>query len=83
MGGLSHSEEMSALIDAGSWEQTLENATKTAIERLTISLKKKPMVLPRFGVLGGFQGGPPKVVAQLTKAIRRASIKGETSDVPH
>jgi len=69
------SDELRALFDAGLWEQTLEKATSNAVLRIEESLGRKPITLPRFGVLGGYEGGPPKVVAQLTKAIRRASIK--------
>ena len=72
------SAETAALLEAGMWEQTLERATHEAILRLEDSMGSKPLVFPRFGVLGGFAGGPPKVVEQLTKAVRRASIKVRT-----
>jgi anion-transporting ArsA/GET3 family ATPase len=72
---LSTTPEMNSLLEAGRWEQTLEKATSEAVLRLNHALGHPPIVFPRFGVLGGFDGGPSKVVSQLTKAIRRASIK--------
>lgn len=56
---------------AGFWEKELEEATQRAIARIEEKLGYSTFQFPRFGLLGGFEGGTQKVVQQMTSALIR------------
>jgi hypothetical protein len=64
------------LLLAGRWEQALEQATQDAHERLA-PLGAPIYDFPRLGALGGFAGGPERVIQQLAAAIARRSLAVE------
>jgi len=59
------------LLQAGRWEEELEQATGTAIKRLESVLESSVTTFPRLGALGGFSGGPRLVVEQMSKSLSR------------
>ena len=59
------------VLQAGIWEQDLENATTRAINRLEAELQQPIFSFARFGLLGGFEGGMDKVIKQMTAALNR------------
>jgi len=59
------------VLQAGIWEQDLENATTKAIKRLEEELQQPVFSFARFGLLGGFDGGMEKVIKQMTAALNR------------
>ena len=63
------------LIRAGRWDEDLEEGTSKAVKRLEEFLNTSVFCFPRFGLLGGFKGGPTKLVNQLHSAIVRAVLK--------
>ena len=63
------------LIRAGRWDEDLEEGTSKALKRLEEFLGTSVFCFPRFGLLGGFKGGPTKLVTQLHSAIVRAVLK--------
>lgn len=61
------------LLQAGRWEQELEEATASSLARLEAALGEPTVAFPRLGALGGFEGGPEKVVQQMRAALSRAA----------
>lgn len=59
------------VVEAAVWEQELEHASLRAIERLNAELGYPVLNLPKLGLLGGFGGGTPKVVQQMTTIFSR------------
>ena len=70
--------KLQQLVDAGLWEAELETGTQLALDRLKA---KFPDVFsfPRFGVLGGFEGGAARVVEQMLSHMKRQLNKGGSS----
>lgn len=64
------------LLQAGRWEAGLEQATAEALDRLGQGMDAEVVDFPRFGTLGGFEGGADRVVQQLANAIRRVVATG-------
>lgn len=64
------SNELQQLVAAGLWEAELEAGTESALQRLKLDF---PAVFSfsRFGVLGGFEGGPERVVEQMLAHMKR------------
>ena len=58
-------------MEAAVWDQELEDASLRAIERLNAKLGYAVVSLPKLGLLGGFGGGTPKVVQQMTTIFSR------------
>ena len=69
---------LSDVLQAGVWEQDLERATTVARYRLRKELGEDVFSFSRFGLLGGFEGGMPKVVRQMTSALNRQVQKEAT-----
>ena len=69
---------LSDVLQAGLWEQDLERATTVATQRLKSELGEEVFSFSRFGLLGGFEGGMPKVVQQMTSALNRQVQKEAT-----
>lgn len=63
------------LLQAGRWEEELETATADAVKRLTETMGAAPVTFPRLGALGGFDGGPQKVVSQMKSALSRTAAR--------
>jgi anion-transporting ArsA/GET3 family ATPase len=63
------------LLQAGRWEQELEVATASSLQRLEETLGEPTVAFPRLGALGGFDGGPVKVVQQMKSALSRAAAQ--------
>ena len=63
------------LLQAGRWEEELERATASAQERLEAALSSPVVMFPRLGALGGFEGGPDKVVRQMGAALSRTAAR--------
>ncbi len=59
------------MILSAKWDQELEQASSVAIERLKTELGYEILSLPKLGMLGGFQGGTPKVVQQMNTIFAR------------
>ncbi|MEL6342272.1 MAG: ArsA-related P-loop ATPase [Myxococcota bacterium] len=66
------SPALDELLQAGRWEEELERATADALERLAQELGTAVVSFPRLGALGGFTGGPERVVQQMSAALSRA-----------
>jgi hypothetical protein len=66
------------LLLSGQWEADLEGATAEAISRLGAEVGPGLLVFPRLGSLGGFEGGPEKVVRQLAAALQRQALAERT-----
>jgi anion-transporting ArsA/GET3 family ATPase len=67
------SPEGEELLLAGRWEHSLEQATREAMERLA-PIGVPILDFPRLGALGGFAGGPERVIQQMAAAIARKSL---------
>lgn len=68
--------EARELLVAGQWEAGLEQDTADAMSRLGAEIGVPVLPFPRLGTLGGFEGGPERVVQQLASALARAEIAG-------
>lgn len=62
------------LLAAGHWEAELERASAAAIASLGAA---DLWLVPRLGALGGLQGGPEAIVAQLARALQRQLLPAE------
>ena len=62
------------LVRAGSWEATLEVATAESLSRLDAELGVPVIPVARLGALGGFTGGPPRIVQQVASTLARAEL---------
>lgn len=67
------------LLLAGRWEAGLEADTDSAIQRLQQEIGQPVLSFPRLGSLGGFEGGPERVVTQLSHAIARLDLSEKRS----
>lgn len=65
------------LVQAGLWEAGLEAATEASLQRLRDELQVQPITFPRLGALGGFGGGPPRIVQQMAQALAREAARAE------
>ncbi len=77
------SEDMEELLRAGRWDASLERATADSLGRLHGEIGVGVVPFPRLGLLGGFDGGPSRVVEQMASAMRRRVLaerrqEGET-----
>ena len=61
------------LLLSGRWEHSLEQSTREAMERLA-PIGVPIHDFPRLGALGGFAGGPERVIQQMAAAIARKSL---------
>ena len=66
-----NSADVKNVVEAAVWDQELEDASIRAIERLNAELGYDVLSLPKLGLLGGFGGGTPKVVQQMTTIFAR------------
>jgi anion-transporting ArsA/GET3 family ATPase len=66
--------EAGELLLAGRWEAGLEASTAEALGRLQAEVEGRVVVLPRLGALGGFEGGPERVVRQVSLALLRQEL---------
>ena len=64
-------KEVHSVVEAAVWDQELEDASLRAINRLNAELGYSVLSLPKLGLLGGFGGGTPKVVQQMTTIFSR------------
>ena len=62
------------LLQAAIWEKDLESASSAAINRLKQTQSEELISFPRLGLLGGYDGGPQKVVQQMKAALLRRSL---------
>lgn len=62
------------LLQAGLWEADLERATAEAQVRLRETLGAKVISFPRLGALGGFEGGPERLIQQMAAALARTEL---------
>ncbi len=62
------------LLLAGRWEAGLEQSTANALRRLETELQLSVVHFARLGALGGFDGGPERIVQQLAKALARYEL---------
>lgn len=62
------------LLLAGRWEAGLERATAEALQRLRAELDVNVVHFSRLGALGGFDGGPERIVQQLAAALARQEL---------
>jgi len=69
--------EAEELLQAGRWDASLERATADSLGRLHGEIGVGVVPFPRLGVLGGFDGGPEKVVLQMSAALRRRVLSEE------
>ncbi len=67
----STSIEVRNMIDSAIWDQSLEEASARSIDRLNDELGYDVLTLPKLGLLGGFGGGTPKVVQQMSTIFTR------------
>lgn len=64
------------LLLAGRWEAGLEAATASALERLGEELPGATVAsVTRLGALGGFDGGPDRIVEQMAGALTRLELQ--------
>ena len=81
---LSASEDLdpaaTELLRAGRWDASLERATADSLGRLHSEIGVGVVPFPRLGVLGGFTGGPVKVVQQMASAMRRRVLAERRSE---
>ena len=68
-------ERSKELIQAAIWEKDLERASAQAISRLQEQQGPDLISFPRLGLLGGYDGGPQKVVQQMQSALLRRSLQ--------
>jgi arsenite/tail-anchored protein-transporting ATPase len=73
-GAVVETSEVDELLRAGSWEAGLEAATSEALERLHRELDVNVVNFARLGALGGFEGGPDRIVQQLAAALVRYEL---------
>lgn len=66
--------EVEELLRAGRWDASLERATADSLGRLHTEIGVGVVPFPRLGVLGGFAGGPQRVVEQMGAALRRRAL---------
>ena len=62
------------LVRAGRWEATLEAATAESLSRLDAELGVPVVPVARLGALGGFDGGPSRIVQQVAATLARAEL---------
>lgn len=62
------------LVLAGRWEAGLEASTADALTRLEAAFGVPPVTFARLGALGGFEGGPGRIVQQLAAALARQEL---------
>jgi Mrp family chromosome partitioning ATPase len=62
------------LVLAGRWEAGLEASTADALARLEAAFGAPPVSFARLGALGGFEGGPGRIVQQLAAALARQEL---------
>ena len=62
------------LVRAGRWEATLERATAESLTRLDDELGVEVIPVARLGALGGFDGGPARIVQQVASTLARAEL---------
>ena len=63
--------EAENMVESAIWDQELEVASARSIKRLNAELGYDVLSLPKLGLLGGFSGGTPKVVQQMTTIFSR------------
>ena len=63
--------EAENMVESAIWDQELEVASARSIKRLNAELGDDVLSLPKLGLLGGFSGGTPKVVQQMTTIFSR------------
>ena len=68
-------EQSMELVQAAIWEKDLERASAQAIARLEQQQGPGLISFPRLGLLGGYDGGPQKVVKQMQASLLRRSLK--------
>lgn len=66
------------LIRAGRWEATLEASTTESLSRLDRELGVSVIPVARLGALGGFGGGPSRIVQQVASTLARAELAAAT-----
>jgi arsenite-transporting ATPase len=76
----SDNADVEELLRAGRWDATLERATADSLGRLHGEIGVGVVPFPRLGVLGGFDGGPEKVVIQMASALRRRALAEARQD---
>jgi anion-transporting ArsA/GET3 family ATPase len=62
------------LIRAGRWEANLEASTAESLVRLDEELGVSVIPVARLGALGGFDGGPVRIVQQVASTLKRAEL---------
>lgn len=67
------------LIRAGRWEATLEASTAESLTRLDQELGVPVVPVARLGALGGFDGGPVRIVQQVASTLKRAELSASGS----
>lgn len=67
-------EAQRELIRAGRWEATLEASTAESLVRLDAELGVPVVPVARLGALGGFSGGPARIVQQVGATLARAEL---------
>ena len=65
------SSEAANMVESAMWDQELEVASARSLKRLKAELGYDVLSLPKLGLLGGFGGGTPKVVQQMTTIFSR------------
>lgn len=68
------SDAQSELVRAGRWEATLEASTAESLKRLDAELGVPVVPVTRLGALGGFDGGPVRIVQQVASTLKRAEL---------
>ncbi len=63
--------QVDSMIDSAIWDKELEEASARSIDRLNVELGYNVLSLPKLGLLGGFGGGTPKVVQQMSTIFTR------------
>ena len=74
LGDTELSEEAQELLRAGAWEANLEQATSEALDRIEKELGAPIIHFPRLGALGGFDGGTPRMLKQMSSALNRFEL---------
>jgi anion-transporting ArsA/GET3 family ATPase len=73
LGVVARGDAEAELLLAGRWERSLEHATAQAMARLE-AIGAPLFDFPRLGALGGFAGGPERVIQQMAAAVARRSL---------